>query len=238
MAQKWIAANSHHTGELLKMWGISNNKIMIVHPSVSEEVIRESASSYPIVKDSDYILITICRLVKSKGIDIVLRALKTLDERRIPFRYMIVGDGEERPFLERLADKLKIMNKVQFMGYIAEDKKLALLRMADVFIMPSRVNPKLNHEGFGIGFIEAAAFGVPGVGTRAGGIPDAIVHGETGLLVSQESPEELAEALICFYQNPEKRKAMGKAAMNRVKCQFSPTAIAAHFQKEVFEKMQ
>jgi phosphatidylinositol alpha-1,6-mannosyltransferase len=124
------------------------------------------------------------------------------------------------------------------LGYIGDDKKSAFIRKADVFVMPSRVKPELPHEGFGLAFIEAAAFGIPGVGTWAGGIPDAIVHGETGLLIPQESPEELAQALIFLHQNPEKRKGMGKAAMERATCQFSPTAIAAHFQKEVCEKVE
>jgi phosphatidylinositol alpha-1,6-mannosyltransferase len=104
--------------------------------------------------------------------------------------------------------------------------------------MPSRVNPALSHEGFGMAFIEAAVFGIPGVGTRAGGIPDAIVHEETGLLVAQESPEELAQALIFLHHNPGKRKQMGKTAMNRATSQFSPTVIAFHFQKEVYKKIQ
>lgn len=235
---KWLAANSHHTKSLLEMWGISNNKIIIVHPPVSEQMIKEAASSSPKVKDSDYILITICRLVKSKGIDIVLHALRILDEEGIPFQYIIAGDGEERPSLEKLADDLELKSKVQFLGHIGDTDRTAFIRMADVFVMPSRVNPALSHEGFGLAFIEAAAFGIPGVGTRAGGIPDAIVHEETGLLVTQESPKELAQALIFLHHNPEKRKEMGKAAMNRATCQFSPMVIASHFQKEVCEKIQ
>ena len=88
-----------------------------------------------------------------------------------------------------------------------------------------------------IAFIEDVAFGIPGVGSKAGGIPDAIIHGETGLLVPQDSPEELAQTLIFLYENPEKRKSMGKTAKERARSQFSPTAVAAHFQKEVSERM-
>jgi phosphatidylinositol alpha-1,6-mannosyltransferase len=177
--------------------------------------------------------VTICRIVKSKGIDIVLRALKILEEKGIRYRYIVAGSGSERPHLESLVNELGIKSKVQFCGYIDDERKWSYYRMADVFVMPSRVNPRLSHEGFGLTFIEAAAFGIPGVGTRAGGIPDAIVHGETGLLVAPESPEELAQALIFLYQNPEKRKEIGKAAMERARSQFSPTSIATHFQKEI-----
>lgn len=235
---KWVAANSHHTESLVRMWKITKNKTLIVHPAVSELLMREADKPYPVVRNPEYSLLTVSRLVKSKGIDLVLHALKILDENGIPFRYIISGDGDERLFLEHLASELDIKKKIQFLGYITEEEKMTLFRNADVFVMPSRVNPKVNHEGFGIGFIEAAVFGIPGVGTRAGGIPDAIVHGETGLLVPQESPEELSQALIFLYENPEKRIEMGQAAKKRARGQFSPNAIANHFQKEVRKKMQ
>jgi phosphatidylinositol alpha-1,6-mannosyltransferase len=234
----WIVANSRHTRSLLGMWGIADQRTLIVHPALSEQIIRESAKSYPLRENSDYILVTLCRLVRSKGIDIVLRALKTLEERMIPYRYLIGGEGEERGHLERLAGELGVAGRVQFLGYISDEQKASLFRRADIYVMPSRVDPKLHHEGFGLAFIEAAAFGVPGIGSRSGGIPDAVAHGETGLLVPQESAQELARALIFLYQDPSKRREMGRAAMERARNEFSPAVIAAKFQKEVNERIQ
>ena len=233
----WVAANSSHTESLVERWRISRNKIFILHPAISEQVIREGAKIVPSVRDPEYTLVTICRIVKSKGIDIVLRALKILEEKGIRYRYIVAGSGSERPHLESLVNELGIKSKVHFLGYIDDEKKWSLLRMAHVYVMTSTVNPRLQHEGFGLAFIEAAAFGIPGVGSWAGGIPEAVVHGETGLLVAQESPEELAQALIYLYQNPEKRKEIGKAAMERARSQLSPTSIAAHFQKETSKRM-
>jgi len=227
-----IAANSRHTRSLLEMWGLSKDKIVIVHPPISDQEIKESANAVTKVKNDYYNLVTISRLVCSKGIDIVLRALKIMEEQDIPYRYVIGGDGNDRKFLEELAGELGMKKKVHFMGNIAEDTKWSLLRHADVFVMPSRVNPSASHEGFGMAFIEAAVFGLPGVGSTGGGIPDAVIHGETGLLVPQESPDKLAEALIYLYKNPEKREVMGKTAMERARIHFSPTAIASHFEKE------
>ena len=235
---KWIAANSHHTKSLVEMWGIPNGRIKIVHPPIDEEAIRESTNLEPALGMKDQLnLVTICRLVRGKGIDIVIRALKILTRKGIPYRYLVAGEGSERRFLERLVDELGLVNRVHFIGHITDDEKWRLLRNADVFVMPSRVDPKIQHEGFGIAFIEAAAFGLPGVGSREGGIPDAVLDGETGILVPQESPENLAEVLTFLYQNPERRREMGKAAKERARRQFSPTAVAAHFQKEVFEGM-
>ncbi len=233
----WIAANSRHTEQMIQEWGIPSGKIKILHPPLSEQAINQSEGSCFVARDQDYHLISIARLVKGKGIDTVLQALKILDERAIPYRYIIGGDGPERKYLEELAGELGLKNKVHFLGYISDEKKWSLLGVADLFVMPSRVSLNAQHEGFGLAFIEAAAFGVPAVGSRSGGIPEAVLHGETGLLVPQESPESLAEALMFFYENPDVRQAMGNAGMKRAISQFSPTAIADHFQKEILHRM-
>jgi len=232
----WIAANSNHTRGLLEMWRMPSDKITIVHPPIAAKAIQESAKSVPRDRRDSYNLITICRLVDNKGIDIVLRALKILDQQGIRCRYVVAGDGVERSRLEMLVDALGIRDRVQFTGLIADETKWSLLHDADVFVMPSRVNLQHQHEGFGLAFIEAAAFGVPGVGSTGGGIPEAVIHGETGLLVPEESPEKLAEALQFLYDNPEKRKQMGRVGMERARSQFSPIAIAAHFQNEVSKR--
>ncbi len=231
---QWIAANSHHTKSLVEMWGILSSKIKIVHPPIAEEAIQVSANLEPMLGRNDELnLVTICRLVRGKGIDIAMRALKILTTRQIPYRYVVAGEGSERRFLEALGTELGLGNRVRFIGHITDDEKWRLLRNGDVFVMPSRVDPKVQHEGFGMAFIEAAAFGLPGVGSREGGIPDAVIDGKTGILVPQESPESVAEALTFLYQNPEKRLEMGRAGKERARGQFSPKAIAAHFQKEI-----
>src|SRR5271156_97573 len=83
----WIAANSRHTQTLLDTWKIPSEKIKIVHPPISEELITASFNVEPVSrKDNAFDLVTICRLVKGKGIDLVVRALKLLDAAGIPYR--------------------------------------------------------------------------------------------------------------------------------------------------------
>jgi glycosyltransferase involved in cell wall biosynthesis len=230
---KWIAANSHYTRSLLVVWGLPPGRIRIVYPPIAEEAIWHSANLARDHKDGDELkLVTLCRLVKGKGVDIVLRALKILGARGIPFRYVIGGAGTERKSLEALVGELGLRSRVHFMGHVAGDEKWRLLRNGDVFVLTSRPEPTWV-EGFGIAFMEAAAFGLPAVGTREGGIPDAVLDGETGILVPPESPEDVAEALTLLYRNPEIRKQMGVAAMERARGQFSPAAVAAHFREEI-----
>jgi phosphatidyl-myo-inositol dimannoside synthase len=185
------------------------------------------------MQSGTYRLITVSRIVPNKGIDVVLRALAILDKKNIPFHYVIAGSGPERESLEELALHLGLNDRVEFTGYVPEESKWPLLHAADLFVMPSRVNPMEQHEGFGIAFLEAAACGIPSIGSNAGGIPDAVIDGETGILVEPDSAEKLADALIFFYQNPEKRREMGRTARDRARTEFSPHSVASQFEQKV-----
>lgn len=230
----WIAANSRHTKTLTEAWGVLPDRIKIIYPPISQDAMKESAALEPMSSGDDRLtLVTICRLVKGKGIDLVLHALKILEDREIPYRYIIGGDGPERKSLESMVEKLGLRGEVQFRGLVAGQEKWRLLRMADIFVTPSRFDPSIPwREGFGIAFVEAAAFGIPVVASSSGGIPDAVVDGETGILVPEESFQNIADALTLLYREPETRRKMGRFARERARTQFSPEAIATDFRDE------
>ena len=227
-----IAANSRHTKNMVEQWGVPKDKIVIVHPPLSEQAARLSHHFHHNESSDVFTLVTVSRLVRSKGIDTVLQALKILEQNRLNFRYIVAGKGPELASLKKLTKDLKLDDKVRFTGFIEEDDKWRLLRSADVYVMPSRFSPNEPHEGFGIAFLEAAACGIPAIGANAGGVPDAVLHGKTGLLVEPDSPEELANALMFLFLDAEKRREMGAAGMERVRMEFSPRAVANRFQNE------
>jgi glycosyltransferase involved in cell wall biosynthesis len=230
---RWIAANSQYTSKFLKAWRIPSSRIIVIHPPIAPKFLEYSGNVPAQNQTRPLELVTIARLVRPKGIDIVLRALRILDSRGIAYRYTIAGTGPERECLERVANELGISNRVEFAGYISDEEKLLLLRRSDVFVMVSRVSANSQHEGFGIAYLEAAACGIPAIGSRAGGIPEAVIDGETGMLVPQESPEKLANALAFLSMNPEVRVRMGRAAAIRAARCVSPMVIATRFQDEV-----
>jgi O-antigen/teichoic acid export membrane protein/glycosyltransferase involved in cell wall biosynthesis len=234
---QWIAANSRHTKKLVEAWGIPADRIVMVHPPISEQATRVSRKQELLSADAaPYRLATVSRIVKNKGIDSVLYAVKILQNKGVACRYVVVGEGPAKPAFEELSRQLGLQDCVQFTGYIAEEDKLQLLQSSDVYVMPSRVDPKEQHEGFGIAFLEAAACGIPSVGSNAGGIPDAVIDGETGILVEPDSPEQLAEALLFLHQNSNVRHAMGRAGLERARTQFSPEAVATRFHAEVLTR--
>jgi phosphatidyl-myo-inositol dimannoside synthase len=233
-SSSWIAANSHHTESLMKVWKIPPQRIRLIYPPISQEAMNESEVLGHADRDENqFTLVSICRLVKGKGIDLVMRALKVLDDRGIPYRYFVGGDGPERESLERMVGALGLLGKVHFLGSVAGPEKWRLLRLGDVFVTPSRIDRSARwQEGFGIAFVEAAAFGLPAVASRSGGIPEAVIDGETGILVPEESYVDLANALTLLYEKPDMRKSMGSAARDRAREQFSPKAIANRFRDE------
>jgi phosphatidylinositol alpha-1,6-mannosyltransferase len=231
---QWVAANSRHTKSLVKLWRIQDERIKVVYPPICADAIAFAVDSERVPRELDELkIVTICRLVRSKGVDTAIRAVKPLIDRGIPCRYFIAGEGSERKALQLLSYNLGLGKKIQFCGSITNHEKWRLLGSSDVFVLSSRVDPQREHEGFGIAFLEASAFGLPAVGSNAGGIPDAVIDGETGILVPQESPEDLADALEFLYRNPRRRTEMGKAGKLRAKTDFSPVSIAAQFRRVI-----
>lgn len=161
------------------------------------------------------LLLTLSRLVPRKGIDTVLYALVDV-ARAIPeVRYAIAGAGPDRPRLEALAHALGLDDHVVFVGRVADRDLNDCLTAADVFVMPARSDPP-DVEGFGLVFLEASACERPVVGARAGGIPDAIVEGETGLLVNPDDVAELAVTLTTLLSDRERALEMGRRGRARV----------------------
>jgi phosphatidylinositol alpha-1,6-mannosyltransferase len=164
------------------------------------------------------LVVTVCRLVPRKGIDTTLEAVATLRERIPGLRYAIGGSGPDRPRLEAKVTALGLEDTVVFLGRVPDAAMADCMTAADVFCMPARSEVP-DVEGFGLVFLEAGACETAVVGARAGGVPDAIVHGETGLLVEPSDADGLATALADLLGDEERRRAMGKAARARIEAQ-------------------
>lgn len=175
------------------------------------------------------ILLTVCRLIPRKGVDLVLHSVAKLVSEYPSLIYAIAGSGPDGPRLRQLARELNIEDHVQFLGQIDEEAKGPLYGLADIFVLPNRLMNGEDWEGFGIVFLEAATAGTPSIGGDNGGVPDAIRHGETGLLVDPESDEGLTAALRRMLRDGELRRRMGQAALHRAREEFCWTRIAETF---------
>lgn len=172
------------------------------------------------------VLLTVARLVPRKGIDRSLRAFATLPEAvRVGWCYLIAGDGPEREALSGLAADLGLGDSVRWLGAVHDADLPGLYDLADLYVQLSR-EVAGEVEGLGITFLEAGARGLASLACEHGGIPEAIVHGETGLLVPTEDAAAAGRALARLVADGEERARLGRAARARVAREFSWDAVA------------
>ncbi|WP_010274764.1 glycosyltransferase family 4 protein [Paenibacillus senegalensis] len=158
-------------------------------------------------------LITVCRLVPAKGLDILLQACAILKEKNIPFVLHIIGDGPIRTELEEMASSLNIYEETIFYGYMLHPEEF--MPFFDIFVLPSRA------EAFGSVFAEAALCLLALVGTDVGGIAEQIENGRNGLLVPPDDKHALAAALEKLIGDPSFRYQLARSAQERAKKNYS-----------------
>jgi glycosyltransferase involved in cell wall biosynthesis len=169
------------------------------------------------VRNGELLLTSVGRLVPTKRVDVLLRAVARLRATDTPVRLAVVGDGECRADLERLAAELSLQDSVAFVGYRQDVAPVAAA--ADIAALSS------DSEGTPVALIEAAAAGRPAVATAVGGVADIVLHESTGLLVPARDDAALAAGLRRLVVDPELRGRMGAAAREHVLPRYSSTRL-------------
>ncbi len=161
-------------------------------------------------------LLTVARLVDYKGIDSAIAGVATLAGSEPDLHYAVIGRGPDEPATARtLRRALVSRERVHILTGVSDGELAAAYSMCDIYIGLTRETP-LDVEGFGISFAEAAACGVPVIAARSGGIADAVVDGETGILVSPDDSAATAKAVAGLLGDPAGRRRMGAAGRERV----------------------
>lgn len=142
-----------------------------------------------------YRVLTVARLTAKKGIHTVLSALDLLRSRGVAFRYTVIGDGEERDRLMRMADDLGLHERVTWMGTQPHDVVLNQYRNSDVFAIGCEVAANGDRDGIPNVLVESMAMEVPVVATRVSAIPELVEHESSGLLVEPGQPFAMAQAI-------------------------------------------
>ena len=210
---KFVISNSEFTKRLAIKNGLSENKIQIIHPGCNYPIktdIKSIDKAKDLYRNCFPKIITVARLDKRKSHQNILMTIKNLKPRFPNIKYISIGDGEEMQNLENLKNELGLGNEVLLLKDTTELLKVALLEQADLFLMPSVIYKK-SVEGFGISFIEAAAYGTGSIGGIAGGASDAIQDGTSGYLCDGKDLNSIYETIIKFYDN-DNYKYLGKNA--------------------------
>lgn len=159
-------------------------------------------------------LLSVCRLMPHKNIDLVLRALSLLKEKEVSFEYRVVGQGPQLSPLKRLCKELQLQEHVRFVGALDQERLTEHYQWADLFLLLTKKQHQYV-EGFGLVFLEAAACGTPSIGAPTGGIPEVIHHNETGWLVHEQDEKALSELLMHLHKQPQDREKVAQKSYER-----------------------
>ncbi|MBU0707244.1 glycosyltransferase family 4 protein [Patescibacteria group bacterium] len=222
---RYIVANSSFTKDELLTLGLPDDKIKIITPGC--DLIGDTPDTARVEKlrqkyslAEKKVLLTIGRLEKRKGHDMVISALNEIKDKHSNIVYLIVGQGQYENELRSLVEKYQLTNQVIFTGSINDEDRSAYYQLCDIFIMPVRELSDRDVEGFGIVYIEANAMGKPVIGGRSGGVRDAIIDGETGLMVNPNDERDIAKAIEKLINNNELAQRLGTKGRVRAENDF------------------
>ena len=199
----FVISNSEYTKKLAIKNGLDEKKIKIINPGCNYPIKIDNKSldrAKELYRNCFPKIITVARLDKRKNHQNILMTIKNLKPRFPNIKYISIGDGEEMANLENLKNQLGLGNEVTLLKNSSELLKVALLEQSDLFLMPSIIYKK-SVEGFGISFIEAAAYETGSIGGIAGGASDAIQNGVTGYLCDGENLESIYDSIVKYYDN-------------------------------------
>ena len=197
--------------------------IEVIHNFVDTELFRPKATCAArkrLSPNGEKVLMHISNFRKVKNLPVLLQVFNDV-QKHVPARLALVGDGPERESVERQAEDLGIIDRVDFLGdqeFVAE-----LLPAADVFLLPSQ------HESFGLAALEAMSCGVPVVGSRIGGLPEVIVHEETGYLCDPNDVPCMSAIVLGLLRNEDLRLEIGAAARARAEQEFNRDKVVGRY---------
>jgi len=196
----------------------------IIYNGIPVESFSEPSRVYNRAKSENFVrIIHIGRFSPQKNHKLLLEAFSLALCCSSDLRLWLVGDGELRPDVEELANKLGIEDKVAFLGVRSDIPEL--LAQADIFVLSS------NWEGMPLSVLEAMASGKPVIATAVGGVPELVENGTTGILVPPADPDALANAIVSLAKDPEKRASLGAMAQIVAKEQFDISRTARGYEE-------
>jgi phosphatidylinositol alpha-1,6-mannosyltransferase len=240
-AAKIICSNSYLAGEVSKFVGQeAAQKVFVVNPGIepasmlprNEQRIAELKKQYEL--DGKFVILTLARLVKRKGVDQVILALSRLHEKWPDLAYVVAGAGPDEEYLKNYAQAAGnyFAEHIRFIGAPSDDDKWQWFHLCDCFAMPAR-NDDGDYEGFGIVYLEANLCGKPVIAGQSGGVGDAVVDGENGFLVGPTDTAAISQALMTLMDNPEVGKKLGEQGRARAAAKFLWQDLTLKFYKVI-----
>lgn len=217
-AAAFVAVETNYSGQLLaQRCPEAASKIYRVFNGIDLE---KFPAPLPPSQDKSARILSVGRLVPFKGFDQLVEACAELARRNLDFHCEIIGDGPERERLQDKIDNHQLKSRVALLGSLPREAIFEKMRGCDIFALGSLTDRSGASDVFPTVILEAMAAARPVVSTQVAGIPESVVHGETGLLVPPANSAALAEALAQLIVDPALRQKYGTAGRGRVEENF------------------
>lgn len=214
-AQLFIAVSEFIRSTLIKK-GFPDEKIRVHYIGVNTDFFQPNPSL-----KREPIVLFVGRLTEKKGCEYIIRAVSEVKKVAEDVKLVIVGDGNLREELEKLAAKL--LKQYQFLGLQPIDEVKRWMNRSKILAVPSITAQNSDSEGLPMVAIEAQAMGLPVVGSIHAGIPEAIIDGETGFLVPERDEQGLAKSILSLLQDETLWQKMSQNGQQRMRLQFNLT---------------
>lgn len=219
MSKKIIAISSTTKKSLVHDYGIPPEKIIVIPVGINLDEFKPLDD----IKKIPSSILYVGRLDKRKGVQYLIRALRYVVKGFPMAKLYIIGNGNLRDSLEKLARNEKVDDHVTFLGKVPMKDLVKWYNKAEVFVLPSLF------EGFGIVVLEAMACGTPVIGTKVAGIVDIIENKKTGILVPPEDEKKLGEEIKRILNSPKMRKKIVYISRRYLKKKFEWESIVGNF---------
>jgi glycosyltransferase involved in cell wall biosynthesis len=228
-----VLAPSRYTAEhVAAVQGVATEKIRVLPWALDPQFEALAPSAAKVAAPANFpegrVVLTVGRWradERYKGMDTLITALPRLLPRWPELQLAAVGDGDDREWLEDLAEENGVRRHVHFLSGLSYAELAACYAHCEIFALPSR------GEGFGMVYLEAMACGKPVIGGAHGGAPEVIDDGKTGYLVQHGDAVQLATAIETLLNNPAIQQEMGRRGKERVENEFRFSVFAKSFRK-------
>jgi colanic acid/amylovoran biosynthesis glycosyltransferase len=204
--------------EKLITLGCKHSKAVVYHSAIDCSQFAFASRSKP--NNNQINFVSVCRLVKKKGLDDAIKAFAEIVRKYPDAHYSIVGDGPERTYLELLVYQLHLQDNVTFHGWKSHEEVVSILDRSHIFMLPSKKGGDGNEEGIANALKEAMAMGLISVGTWHAGTSELIDHGKSGFLVAEENITELVDTIDYIINHPGEWESIELAARKKIEDEF------------------
>jgi phosphatidylinositol alpha-1,6-mannosyltransferase len=227
----FVIANSDFTKKLIENI-VRKERIMVVHPVVGLSRFVPKGQPLKAKFGSNQVILTVARLVESKGHESVIRALVKVCKYFPECKYVVVGEGPLELSLKALVSDLGLEKTVIFEKGVTDEMLPSYYEACDIFVLASReISERGEVEGFGIVFLEAAAAAKAVIAGNSGGVPEAVIDGKTGILVDPLDSEGIAACIVRLLQDEKTRVTMGNNGRERVTQELNPEKLKNQLQR-------